>query len=79
MAAIEAARYHNVFLMEAFMYRCAPQTARLVELLKARAIGDVRLVQANFSYNMGPNYDNIRLRNDVAGTCPYRPHPGRCC
>ena len=27
MAVIEAARRHDVFLMEAFMYRCHPQTA----------------------------------------------------
>src|SRR6185295_19105405 len=26
MAVIEAAREHDVFLMEAFMYRCHPQT-----------------------------------------------------
>ena len=43
MAVVEAARAHDVFLMEAFMYRCHPQTARLVELIRDGAIGDVRL------------------------------------
>ena len=31
---IEAAVHHKVFLMEAFMYRCHPQTRRLVELIR---------------------------------------------
>lgn len=31
---IEAARRNDVFLMEAFMYRCHPQTKRLVELIE---------------------------------------------
>src|SRR5688572_18686049 len=34
MAIIEAAIENDVFLMEAFMYRCHPQTLKLVELLK---------------------------------------------
>jgi predicted dehydrogenase/aryl-alcohol dehydrogenase-like predicted oxidoreductase len=51
MAIVEAAREHGVFLMEGFMYRCHPQTARLVELLRERAIGDVRLVQATFAFD----------------------------
>ena len=53
--------------MEAFMYRCHPQTARLKQLIADRAIGDVRLIQANFCYNMGPKYENIRLSNPAAG------------
>ena len=64
---IEAVRRHDVFLMEAFMYRCHPQTARLTELLRQGVIGEVRLVECSFSYNMGPRYDNIRLSNPAAG------------
>lgn len=67
MTAVEAARRHGVFLMEAFMYRCHPQTAKLVELIRAGAIGDVRLIQAHFSYNMGGPRDNIRQQNPAAG------------
>ncbi len=48
--AIEAARRHDVLLMEAFMYRVHPQTARLIELLRAGAIGEPRLIQASFGY-----------------------------
>ena len=67
MAIVEAARHHGVFLLEAFMYRCHPQTARLARLVRERAIGDVRMIQAHFSYNMGPNLANIRLQNEAAG------------
>ena len=60
----------GVFFMEAFMYRCHPQTARLVELIRDGAIGEVRVIQVAFSYDLGDSdraYANIRLRNDVAG------------
>ena len=67
MAAIEAVREHGVFMMEAFMYRCHPQTARLVELLREGAIGRVRVIQASFCYNMRGMQENVRLRNDLAG------------
>ena len=67
LLAVEAARRNDVFLMEAFMYRCHPQTAKLKELLDAKVIGDVRLIQASFSFNMGPKYENIRMSNPAAG------------
>ena len=64
---IGAVRQHNVFLMEAFMYRCHPQTARLVQLVKKGTIGEVKLIQSNFGYRLGSQYDNIRLQNAAAG------------
>jgi predicted dehydrogenase/aryl-alcohol dehydrogenase-like predicted oxidoreductase len=67
MVAIDAAREHDVFLMEAFMYRCHPQTARLVELIKSGAIGKVRLIQAHFSYDMKGPRENVRQQNPASG------------
>ena len=67
MTVIEEVRRHDVFLMEAFMYRCHPQTARLQELVRGGAIGEVRTIQVSFSFNMGPKYENIRLSNPAAG------------
>ena len=52
---IAAAQQHGVLLMEAFMYRCHPQTLRLVELVRAGAIGDVRLIRASF--NVARDFD----------------------
>lgn len=60
----------GVFMMEAFMYRCHPQTAKLIQLIRDGAIGDVRIIQASFCYNLGDDenaYSNIRLRKDVCG------------
>ncbi len=64
--AFDAAERSGRLLTEAFMYRHNPQTARLVELVRDGAIGDLRLVRSAFSYSL---YDaeNIRLRTDVDG------------
>ena len=50
LQAFEACRAHDVFCMEAFMYRCHPQTWMLRQLLADGVIGDVRVVQADFGY-----------------------------
>ncbi|MFL6125994.1 aldo/keto reductase [Actinophytocola sp.] len=50
MAAVEAARRHDVFLMEAFMYRCHPQIQRLAELVREGAVGAVHQIQASFAF-----------------------------
>ena len=50
-AVVGAARRHGVFLMEAYMYRCHPQTARIVELVRSGAIGELRLIEASFSFD----------------------------
>jgi predicted dehydrogenase len=66
-AIVEAAVANDVFLMEAFMYRCHPQTARLVELLRERAIGDVKVIQATFSFHAGFNPTSRIFSNAMAG------------
>lgn len=48
--AVEACRRRGALLMEAFMYRCHPQTAKIAELVRDGALGKVRLVQATFSF-----------------------------
>jgi predicted dehydrogenase len=67
---LSAIKEADVFLMEAFMYRCHPQMTKLVELIRDGTIGEVRVIQATFSYDLGGGeaaYNNIRLRNDVCG------------
>ena len=49
-AVTQAARRHDVLLMEAYMYRVHPQTMRIIALLREGAIGQPRLVQASFGY-----------------------------
>ncbi len=48
---VAAARTAGVTLMEAFMYRCHPQTAKLAELVRDGAIGRLGLVQAAFGFH----------------------------
>ena len=66
-AVIKAARKHDVFLMEAFMYRCHPQTDKLVELIRNKAIGEVRLIQATFSFLSQNAPENWRLLDRAIG------------
>jgi predicted dehydrogenase len=63
---IAAARQHDVFLMEAFMYRLHPQTRRLVELISSGAIGDVHAVDTTFSFDSDPA-DTARLGDPALG------------
>lgn len=62
----EAAREHKVFLMEAFMYRCHPQTAKLAELVRGGAVGELRLISAVFCFNR-PVDPKLRLYNRALG------------
>jgi predicted dehydrogenase/aryl-alcohol dehydrogenase-like predicted oxidoreductase len=55
MAAVEAARRHDVFLMEAFMYRCHPQIQRLAALVREGVIGRVHQIQASFAFAATPD------------------------
>jgi predicted dehydrogenase len=64
---VAAAREHDVFLMEAFMYRCHPQTARLVALLREGLIGEVRIIQATFSFAGGPDLAGRHLNKALGG------------
>ncbi len=67
-AIIEAAIANDVFLMEAFMYRCAPQTAELIRLIRdERIIGDVRVIQGSFSFHAGYDEASRVLSNDLGG------------
>jgi len=66
-AIFEAATLNKVFAMEAFMYRCHPQTAKLVELVKSGVIGEVRLIQATFGFQAGFNAESRLYNNDLAG------------
>jgi predicted dehydrogenase/aryl-alcohol dehydrogenase-like predicted oxidoreductase len=67
MAIIEAARQNDVFLMEAFMYRCHPQTAKIVELVRSGIIGEVRVIQAIFSFATTFNLESRLLNNALGG------------
>ncbi len=58
--AFDVAEAAGLVLSEAFMWRHAPQTAGVLELLEQGAIGDVRLVRACFSFALAGDGD-VRL------------------
>ncbi len=67
-AMVAAARRSGVLLAEAFMYRYHPQTAKLVELVRAGAIGEVRMIRAAFGFGGGDGIDpDSRLFSNALG------------
>jgi predicted dehydrogenase len=52
-------------LVEAFMYRHHPQIAKMLELVRGGAIGELRTVEASFSFHLTKE-DDVRL-NDAWG------------
>lgn len=67
MAVVEAARRNGVFLMEAFMYRCHPRTARIAELIREGVVGRVRLIRATFSFASAFNPERRLFSNALGG------------
>jgi D-xylose 1-dehydrogenase (NADP+, D-xylono-1,5-lactone-forming) len=64
--AFDVAERAGRLLMEAFMYRHNPQTARLSALVADGAIGALQLVRAAFSFTVD-NPSNIRVIADLDG------------
>jgi D-xylose 1-dehydrogenase (NADP+, D-xylono-1,5-lactone-forming) len=64
--AFDVAEQSGRRLMEAFMYRHNPQTARLKELVDGGAIGRLRLVRAAFSFPLA-DAENVRLNPSLDG------------
>jgi len=63
---VDTARSAGVFLMEAMWTRCNPTVRRLVELVRAGAIGEVVTVHADFGL-AGPLPPEHRLRDPALG------------
>jgi predicted dehydrogenase len=64
--AFEVAQREGRLLMEAFMWRHNPQTAKLTELIDGGAIGRLRLVRAAFSFAATDAAD-VRLLTQLDG------------
>jgi xylose dehydrogenase (NAD/NADP) len=64
--AFAVAERAGLLLMEAFMWRHSPQTAKLVQLAEGGVIGDLQLVRATFSFPL-EGRRNIRLDPDLGG------------
>ena len=67
-AIFNAARKAGTFAGEAFMYRLHPATKKLGELVSSGAIGEVRVIQSSFGFQMPRFMPEHRLfANDLAG------------
>jgi predicted dehydrogenase/aryl-alcohol dehydrogenase-like predicted oxidoreductase len=63
-----AAEANRVVLLEAYMYRCHPQTVKLVEMIAAGAIGELRMIQAAFGFHWPKPFNaESRLTNNALG------------
>ena len=61
-----AADRNHVKLMEAFMYRFHPRTEKVLELVRAGQLGELRLIHSAFTFRL-TRPDNIRLRPELGG------------
>ena len=64
--AFDAAERADRFLMEAFMWRHHPQSLRLKQLVDEGAIGDLRLVHSQFSFQL-TRLEDVRMRPELQG------------
>jgi predicted dehydrogenase len=64
--AYDVAERADRFLMEGFLYRHHPQTARLVELIEDGAIGELRLIRIAFTFPLSELGD-VRMRPELEG------------
>lgn len=49
-ALTEVAAQQSIFFMEALMYRCHPQIARMIEIIKSGEIGEILHIRADFGF-----------------------------
>lgn len=62
-----AAKEANRVLIEAFMYRTLPQTARILELVREGELGDLRIIRANFTFEREASRDDARYQRENGG------------
>jgi predicted dehydrogenase/aryl-alcohol dehydrogenase-like predicted oxidoreductase len=65
-AVTEVAAQQDRFFMEAFMYRCHPQIARVLDIIRAGDIGEVTHIRAAFGFNAAFRTDS-RLYDPALG------------
>lgn len=66
-AIIDVVRECGGFFLEAFMYRAHPQTARLVELIRSKTIGEVSLIECAFAFSARYNPASRLFNNALGG------------
>ena len=67
MAMVDAAEDAGRFLMEAFMYRCHPQTHKLLTLVRDGAIGNLQHIRASFGFQVAPDAASRLFAAELGG------------
>ncbi len=67
MAMVDTAEQSDRFLMEAFMYRCHPQTDAIVRLVRDGAIGRICHVDASFGFRAPVNAESRLFAGGLGG------------
>lgn len=57
----------GLLLMEAFMYRCHPQTTGVLEKLRSGAIGELRIIRTSFCFRTRKIEGNVRFSPELGG------------
>lgn len=65
--ALNEVKKNKVFFMEAFMYRAAPQTQKVLEMVREGTIGKILAVNAEFGFAAGREWDNFRADGALGG------------
>jgi predicted dehydrogenase len=64
---IRIVRQEKVFFMEALMYRCHPQTLKLLDLIRSKVIGDLKLIKASFGFKTHFDPENRLFKKSLGG------------
>jgi predicted dehydrogenase/aryl-alcohol dehydrogenase-like predicted oxidoreductase len=64
---VEATRRNGVILMEAFMYRCHPQTAKIVEIVSSGELGEVRHIETTFAFQANAGLESRLIDPELGG------------
>ncbi|WP_202077632.1 Gfo/Idh/MocA family protein [Caldalkalibacillus salinus] len=67
---IAVCKENDVQFMEAYMYQFHPQWEKVREVLDSGRIGEIKIIQAHFSFPMDDK-ENIRLQPDTGGGALY--------
>jgi xylose dehydrogenase (NAD/NADP) len=62
----DAAKKSGCHVVEAFMYRHHPQTLKVKEMVEQGAVGNVRMIKGEFTFNIASE-TNVRLDPDLGG------------
>ena len=65
--ALKAVDEAGVFFMEAFMYRCAPQTIEIKKWAQSGELGPILQVNSEFGFHAGKDWGNFRADGAVGG------------